>query len=179
MVLGNYWKAFKATALVDSLEDGNQYYANVNTGMIDINGQPAKSILYRCPYSRDPSQIILRNTRLKVFDSVRIGEGTGDIQNSDYSLFHDCTDRINSLSFTLNNSGQDYGFSTVATIHGRYSTLFAPQITITEVGFVKKFASDVAFSTTSDVMLVKMLLDEPITLNAGDPFNITVEWIES
>ena len=96
-----------------------------------------------------------------------------------HPIADDCTDRINGLSFTLNNSGQDYGFSTVATIHGRYSTLFAPQITITEVGFVKKFASDVAFSTTSDVMLVKMLLDEPITLNAGDPFNITVEWIES
>lgn len=181
MVLSNYWKAFKlctiATAPTNSFGDD----ANTDLGLVDINGNTEgnNEICYRTTYSSSAISKLVSNIHLRVFDEIRVGSGKGQIDVTDYGLFNDITNKISEPRFTVANSVMDDGISTVIVYSGINRT--NEPFTITEMGVCKTFYKvDVRdnYYPTSPIMLAKVQLEKPITVQPNQPFTFNCEWME-
>ena len=177
MVLSNYWKAFKICTVFDA--SNNSTISHSNFGLVDINGDLASSICYRIPYSISLTTLI-SNVHLRVFDSIRVGDGSGLVDITDYCLFNDITNKISDPHFTVANSVMDDGISTVIVYSGTNQT--NEPFTIREMGVCKTFYgfSQMTSSTipTNPIMLAKVQLEKPITVQPNQPFTFNCEWIE-
>ena len=174
MVLNNYWKAINILKSMSiSGASGDSF------GILDYTGS-AVSILKGYDAAKWPATKINVNLRDDNI-GVRLGSGTGTIAPTDYALFNDITSSISNLQVSSSCDATDNGYRQVLTISGTNNGESA--ITITEVGITKIFSSD--YSTTmgvvyytNPVMFAKILLDEPITVEANGAFSFTIEWLE-
>lgn len=178
MVLKNYYK------MLEWLDDYSCYASGGPEGkkdyhMVDINGNNVGQIIYSTlqSYFWASEKNIYSNTKLRKDLGVRIGKGEGDISINDYSLSDDCTADISSLNITdsygYNADNNDYEH--IYTITGTNNSQSA--ITITEIGLTKiLYGSSSSPYYTSPILIAKINLDEPISVDSGDGFIINVVW---
>lgn len=171
MLLDNYYKWRGAVQAYGHTSDGAK-----DVGLLNISGSSAP--------------IYFDNTQATAFNSyaldgnidVVLGRTAGTISGSDYAL----TDntilpliRIENTSYhyaTINNKLTRYLQSTFFNTSNYTST--ATDITIAQVGLVKTIVTDSGGSTTN-VLIYKKNLEQPITIKAGEIAVIPVEWSES
>jgi len=108
--------------------------------------------------------------------SVKLGEGITDPEAEDYTMETDITSYLISYNYNYTMGVTDTGHkSVVITVTGVNNNSSA--ITISELGIFKSFYD--YQGNTKNAMMVHELLDAPITLNYGQSFSLTFEWIES
>lgn len=171
MVLSNYWKALKLATIFNGY-DQPRY---IDLGLVKINGDRSESILYSNEYRYQ--SLIQYNTKIRQFNGVRVGIGTGQIQPSDYCLFNDITSDISNLEFEVMHSTLDNKFSSIINISGINNT--GSEITITELGITKTFIINTTGAQGAPIMLAKLLLNRPVTVPANGAFAFTIEWDEA
>lgn len=173
MVLRNYWIAF--SNLVCKYDDsiGNktssEYLYTIVGGTYQIliggNNDSQKADTFK------NAQLKTRNI------SFRFGSGTTAPSYTDYALETDITDSsISNISFTTDSSASSEGAKTTYIITGVNST--NSSITISEIGLCKNFYTLYNNLLSVPFMLVKEVLDTPITVAARDSFTLTFEWVE-
>lgn len=172
MVLSNYWKAFKLATIFNGYSSDYNY---VDLGLVKINGSRSENILYGIDYRYQ--SFIQWNARIRTFDGIRIGTGTGQVQPSDYCLFNDVTDSIGNLEFNVLHSTLDNKFSSIINVSGINNS--GSEITISELGITKKFIIDTTGAKGAPIMLAKLLLNRPVTVPANGAFAFTIEWDEA
>lgn len=171
MVLSNYWKALKLATIFDGYSSPKY----IDLGLVKINGDKSENILYSNGYRYQ--SFIQYNTKIRQFNGVRVGIGTGQIQPSDYCLFNDITSGIGNLEFEVIHSTLDNKFSSIINISGINNT--GSEIIITELGITKTFIIDTDGTQGAPIMLAKLLLNRPVTVPANGAFAFTIEWDEA
>ena len=171
MVLSNYWKALKLATIFNGY-DQPRY---VDLGLVKINGYRSENILYSNEYRYQ--SMVQYNAKIRQFNGVRVGIGTGQIQPSDYCLFNDITSGIGNLEFEVIHSTLDNKFSSIINISGINNT--GSERTITELGITKTFIINSDGTQGAPIMLAKLLLDRPVTVPANGAFAFTIEWDEA
>ena len=172
MVLRNYWIAF--SNLVCKYDDsiGNK---TSSENLYTIAGGSYQILIG----GNNDSQRIdtFKNAQLKTRNiSFQFGSGTTAPSYTDYALETDITNSISNISFTTDSSASSEGAKTTYIITGVNSS--NSSITISEIGLCKNFYT--SYNRLLDVpfMLVREVLDTPITVAAGDSFTLTFEWVE-
>ena len=171
MLLDNYYKWRGAIQAYGHTSDGVK-----DVGLLNISGSSAP--------------IYFDNTQATAFNSysfdgtinIAVGRTAGTISGSDYAL----TDntilpliRIDNTSYhyaTINNKLTRYLQSTFLNASSYTST--ATDITIAQVGIGKTIVTDSGGSTTN-ILIFKKNLEQPITIKAGEIAVIPIEWSES
>ena len=171
MLLDNYYKWRGAVQAYGHTSDGAK-----DVGLLNISGSSAP--------------IYFDNTQAAAFNSyaldgnidVVLGRTAGTISGSDYALTDDAIlplIRIEKASYyyaTINDKLTRYLQSTFLNMSNYSST--ATDITIAQVGLVKTIVTDSGGSTTN-VLIYKKNLEQPIIINAGEIAVIPIEWSES
>lgn len=170
MVLSNYWKALHI------LKDIWGSTGQIDYGMVGLDGEPY-GVIYVSRAGWDDYTGIYRNTRLRTDDiGIRIGKGTGEISASDYSLFDDCTASFSNLSVANSVIPSNDGYRQTIVASGVNNS--GADITITEAGITKSFFSG-GSNIKPPLLLTKKMLNTPLTVENGDSFTLTFEWLES
>lgn len=171
MLLDNYYKWRGAVQAYGHTSDGVK-----DVGLLNISGSSAP--------------IYFDNTQAAAFNSyaldgnikIVLGGTSGAISGSDYALTNDVTSSLMKLEktsyyyATINNKLTRYLQSMFFNSSNFYAT--ATDITVAQVGLVKTIVTDSGGSTTN-VLIYKKNLDEPIKIPAGEIAVIPVEWSES
>lgn len=115
--------------------------------------------------------------------SCLVGTGTTEVSESDYCLANDVTSSFVTTVSNFNAGVTDDGhFFVVATWNGTNNT--ANDITLTEIGLVKVFnmyhlanvaTSGIGNTGEYNILLARHILEEPVTIGAGNTGTITVK----
>ena len=168
MILNNYknWLAFISSNV---FVGNNQVY---EIGVKDLTG--ASATLYTQISSSSSST---PNYSLKNGLSARVGTGTTEPTLADVCLETDVTSSITNLNVTSSTQASSGVISTIITITGLNAT--ASSITLSEIGITKQMATGYnAGMQYKTVMLIRSLLDNPLTVPAGEGFTLTFKWDE-
>lgn len=171
MLLDNYYKWRGAVQAYGHTSDGVK-----DVGLLNISGSSAP--------------IYFDNTQAAAFNSyaldgnidIVLGDTAGAISGSDYALTNNAVlplirmDKTSYFYATKDDKLTRYLQSMFFNASNYMAT--ATDITIAQVGLVKTIVTDSGGSTTN-VLIYKKNLDEPITIPAGEIAVIPVEWSES
>lgn len=171
MLLDNYYKWRGAVQAYGHTSDGAK-----DVGLLNISGSSAP--------------IYFDNTQAAAFNSyaldgnidIVIGRTAGTISGSDYALTDDAIlplIRLEKTSYryaTINDKLTRYLQSMFLNVSNQ--TSIATDITIAQIGLVKTIVTGSGGSTTN-VLIYKKNLEQPITINAGEIAVIPIEWSES
>lgn len=109
-----------------------------------------------------------------------IGTGTTEPTINDYQLENDISSSFSNLAISSNvsnNVGETYAYERIITITGLNNT--SDDITISEIGLQKNMQyANSTNATNKKVLLVRHLLDTPITVAPNETFSITLIWRE-
>lgn len=173
MILNNYWnwKAF-----INKQRLSTSGYAGANIGVINTSGT-AISFLYSVNgngYISNYGNALL-NWTLKSGLSVVVGAGTIEPQGTDYTLESPIS--MSNISVTTDTSADGNTEKTVLTISGTNTTGNA--VIIKEIGITKTaYANNNSGGTAHAILLLRELLANPINLENGQSFSLTIDWIE-
>ena len=182
MILNNYWniKGFIAT---HAIVYGQVTPGGDDIGLKDLSGQTA-TFFYKIGsyYTYVNAQMIADASKnFTTFNeaSVRVGTGTTTATAADYCLETDVTSSISNFQYSINSAGTDGAVTLTITISGTNAT--GSDIDLSEIGIVRSVITSNNYATlySSSVMLVREVLDEPITVESGKGFSFTFEWVES
>lgn len=161
MILSNYWK-FK-----NSLDTQAQDNNTVMNGMVSITGEAAGIAL------GDNSCIV--NYKFDNALIYKFGTGSNEYSSDAYALANDITSSIGNVSVSFNSSGNDT-LSRIFSFSGTNTS--ESEITITEVGIVKRVGEYANMGKTNDILMAICQLTNPVTVPASGSFQIPVNWIE-
>lgn len=171
MILINYWKLLMNTQY--NCETTSDRY-----NLVALNGDVFSN--YRMVHPNDSTDdraaIYWHGIQPRTFDGFLIGTGTGTIKTSDYCLFYDITSRHENLRLVVNNSSESGRFNTTIVMSGNLRSGY-DAFNITEFGLYKDILC--TDYSTKRVLVAKVLLDEPIHMEANSPFRIVCDWIQS
>ena len=174
MVLDNYWQIKYASSQYSMWQPGGTGYF-VDTSIKTLTGVDITRV--QCSFSGYMNNIYnaLKMYALRSNLMVRLGTGSTEPTSSDYALENDITSGIGSLRVTTGVGG-DNGLVTNIVISGINTT--ESEIVIKELGIYinSAFTMD---GTSYDVLLVRELLDEPLSVPAGKGFTLTFRWVEA
>ena len=178
MILNNYWNLIAGMAGLTFVWI-NDVENLADIGLKDMDGSSLLINPHTTDSGRNSADIVANwNPRAKL--TAVIGSGGQDPTASDFDLGDDVTDHITNFSATVNTSSASGGISTVVTVTGINTTQGV--ITISEVGIVKEITTTTGNNYThikKNCLLVKHLLDTPKTVESGEGFTLTIEWLES
>ena len=124
--------------------------------------------------------------RISIFKhslSVRVGTGTTEVDEEDYCLDTDVTSSFSQIALSVQPSVSADGHQ-VVTISWTGTNTTSNNITIKEIGLVKSlpmFISNTIATSQLDsvsyenILIARHILEEPVTINAGDSGTITVK----
>ena len=124
--------------------------------------------------------------RLTIFKkalSMRVGTGTTEVDEEDYCLDTDVTSSFSQIALSVQPSVSADGHQ-VVTISWTGTNTTSNNITIKEIGLVKSlpmFISNTIATSQLDsvsyenILIARHILEEPVTINAGDSGTITVK----
>lgn len=164
MMLNNYWKIrsfFNKTYIAN---DSNTY----NIGLVDISGNSIGILR--------SSNMSPNNSCLRVGLKALLGIGDTAVSSNDYCLDNDVTASITNLQITVSDAADDAKEITIITITGVNNS--GSDINIKEIGLSKNIIYNYAYGYNSDVLLVRSVLNNPITILNGNSFTIPLEWTE-
>lgn len=169
MIVSNYWKYLNAI-LTKSPWDvtGDQ-----DIGLVALGGEAGWIDLGNDQY---------RGAVNRNFNIGTVVVGTGDTEPaaSDYCMANDCTSSISNLNYTINSSGTA-GLQRTITISGTNNT--SDTLVLKEVGYAKT-AQTYEWHTedhekTKNILMCRVLLNEPLEVAAGASFLINLAWNEA
>jgi len=169
MILTNYrnWQAY-ISYVPFALE--NQTH---EIGVKDLDG--ASAPLYKTGGTSNTS---FENYSLMQGLSARLGTGTTEPTASDVCLEEDITSSITNLNVTTNVQSSGSVISAVITITGQ--NLTSSEIVITELGIVRSMITGYGGGLIrKTVMLIRELLEQPLTVPSGEGFSLTFSWEEA
>ena len=175
MILNNYWEAFRLFIIERDVDGIQNQYTNHNlvnlagVSQLPINHYTWGYNQYYTPNANQNSD--LRKTEFEML----VGTGTTPVTPNDYRLANDITSNLSNTSLQSTSLIGDAGIKTVYSFTGTNNT--TSNITISEIGLVKKFLNSDT-SNGNKYLLVREVLDNPITVTAGTGFILTFEWNE-
>lgn len=173
MVLNNYyaWRTFCDNYTYVQYDERSP----ITTGIKDTTNTAITLNISGGSYASDVFPHLINYSLGNGF-SVKLGEGVTDPEAEDYTMEADITSYLVSYNCNHTMGVTDTGQkSVVITVTGINNNSNA--ITISELGIFKSFYD--YQGSTKNAMMVHELLDAPITLNYGQSFSLTFEWIES
>lgn len=178
MILKNYWEALRLY-VAEATED-NTSISYMNHGLKALAGTIASINHYTSTgttinTSYTPNALKNMDLRKTNFE-MRVGSGTAAPTATDYALGNDITSYFSNTSLQVDSISTTNGLQTTYIFSGTNST--SSDLTITEIGLAKKFLTTDHSTNGSVCLLTKNLLDNPITVAAGDNFTLTFEWVE-
>lgn len=171
MILSNYWKHVQFTLC----DVGSR--PTKNYGFVDVTGTEVGAIMITPSGTNYTDAYFYSKARLRNFENIILGDGTGTVQPTDYNLFHPNTDLWSSLSWNMSSAPDDNGFTSTIIISGQNHTGETNQIT--EFGLTKSFVTTSGQSSTSQILMVKVMLDEPVVVPNDGSFQIVADWMQS
>lgn len=174
MILRNYWIAFKYLTC-QTRKGSTNVNTNASDTVINVHGSYT-NLLYQTDGTGIYPNVLVDNNNLRTQNvSFMFGSGNTTPTYTDYTLDTDITSSISKISYTTNFASSSEGAKTTYVISGTNNT--NSSITISEIGLCKNFYQNTSLQTYA-VMLVREVLDTPITVAAGDSFVLTFEWVE-
>lgn len=170
MILKNYWRWLQATQRYPVDETNT-----IDVGLKNISGA-SQNIILGCPGSTVGASLQSLIAKNRCLDNVtfRIGTGTTEPTADDYALANDVTANISDLTVTKGWNATD-GYNRIYTVTGTNN--MASAITVTQLGVCLGITADSEY-TTNLVMMAVVVLEEPLTVAAGDTFTFSVNWAE-
>lgn len=148
---------------------GATYSGTANIGVKDLTGSAWDVMVWQ----GNQIQEKLRNASYLKNMGIILGTGDTAATAADYNLESDITSSL-SLSVSVSGNAADDGIHVVFSIGGTNGT--GAEVTIKEIGIIKAFYTSSSTSTIN-VLLNRTVLDEPITLAAGENFSKVYELI--
>lgn len=171
MILSNYWKHVQFTLC----DVGNVYTKDY--GFVDTSGSMVGAILVTPSGSNYSDRNFYPKARLRNFEDMILGDGTGIVQPTDYALFHPNTNQWSNVNWNMSSAPDDNGFTSIITITGQNHTGVTNRIT--EFGLTKSFINNSGSTATSQILMIKVMLDEPVVVPNGGSFQIVADWVQS
>ena len=106
--------------------------------------------------------------------SMRVGNGNTEPTLGDYRLDSDCNSWLTNIQTTVNTGYEDNVIKTVITMSAINTGV--NELVIKEVGVFKGIYE--SGLVNHDVLLVRELLEDPLTVPSGGAFSLTFAWEE-
>lgn len=171
MILSNYWKHVQFTLCDVGSVSAKDY------GFVDTSGSTVGAILVIPNGSNYSDANFYPKARLRNFENLILGDGTGIVQPTDYALFHPNTSQWSNVNWSMSSAPDDDGFISIITITGQNHTGTTNQIT--EFGLSKSFIASSGSSATPQILMIKVVLEEPVVVPNGGSFQIVADWVQS
>lgn len=171
MILSNYWKHVQF--LLCDL--GTTYTKDY--GLVDTSGSAVGAIMVTPSGTNYTDAYFYPKSRLRTFDNIVLGDGTGTVQATDYALFHPNTNQWSSVNWSMSSAPDDDGFTSIITITGQNHTGVTNRIT--EFGLTKSLVDSNGTSATPQILMVKVQLEEPVVVPNNGSFQIVADWVQS
>lgn len=161
MILANYWTWLNSIA------------NNITTSSVNActNTSGSTASWYMSINSGFPEGAY--NRQLIRYLSLTIGTGTTAVTASDYALDADALASFSNVTQSLQKTFSNTGFEIALTISGANNS--GADIAINEIGVLKGYSSS-GSGTAGNILLVREVLDSPITVADGETFSITYTW---
>lgn len=170
MVLNNF-KTWRSYTMSHNLLMGNVGTNFVNIGLVDISGNPGWKFALST-YMGGANVNWTFNS-----PSSYIGSGTTEPTDMDYSLETNETSKFSNVQRTTNISADGGSWKLVHTISG--VNVSESDVTISEIGLtIKLMVSNDVVGQSTEFMLVRALLEQPLAVPAGKGFTLTFKWVE-
>lgn len=173
MILNNYWE-LRRLQQTNYLHHGS--IDRLSTSMKDTGGNAAT--FYICDFN-DASNVqgVAKNWDLTSNTSFKVGSSDAEGSASDYTLTSEISSgvTISDVAWNISTSGGEIrkviSFNVACSANDGF--------TIKEVGICKEICTSLYGSLQyATVMLVRTILDSPVTLANGESATITIEWVE-
>lgn len=173
MILNNYWE-LRRVQQTEFLHHGS--IDTLATSMKNTSGNA--TTFYICDFN-DASNVqgVAKNWDLTSNTSFKVGSSDAEGSASDYTLTSEISSgvAISDISWNISMSGGEIrkviSFNVTCSANDGF--------TIKEVGICKEICTSLYGSLQyATVMLVRTILDSPVTLANGESATITIEWVE-
>lgn len=173
MILNNYWE-LRRVQQTEFLHHAS--IDKVTTTMKDTSGNA--TTFYTCDFN-DASNVngVAKNWDLISNTSFKVGSSDAEGSASDYTLTSEISSgvTISNIAWNISTSGGEIrkviSFNVACSANDGF--------TIKEVGICKDICTGLYGSLQyATVMLVRTILDNPVTLANGESATITIEWVE-
>ena len=171
MILSNYNKIKRGMFILT----GEERYIPTSEGVINTSGSATQI----CAETNSTSQWwkIQHNSSLRYSNYICVGSGATPVQRSDFNLSNDITSSLTSRNqsavTSIDEEGKFISRYTFSAVNGTGAS-----IVITEMGIYKPFYTNFNSDYSSNVLIARYVLSEPITVPNGKGFTLTVDWCE-
>lgn len=174
MILNNYWNLFAGISKITPTIRDNRVS---DFSLRDFNNDPVL-VTTAFYYSFGPADTMINNWNPRSWLSVRIGSGDTEPTVGDYKLATDITSSIADYNYELDTTSSGAKIKTLVIVSGTNNQSSA--ITIREIGVVKtvETADSGNSSQPKDILVVRYLLENPVTVQPYQGFDLTFEWVE-
>lgn len=169
MITNNYYK-LKAVVSANAIPPSTSQTFPAN--LTDISGSTGIGVYG----DANPAHATFNteNWALRRRLSMRVGNGNTEPTLGDYCLDSDCTSWLTNTQITVNTGYEDNVIKTVITMSAINTGV--NELVIREVGVFKGvYDLNVA---SHDILLVRELLEQPLTVPSGESFSLTFAWEE-
>lgn len=156
MILKNYWN------YLNGIQKGS-----IGDGIKTLSGGVF-------PFST--SEINVNNVSLSNKISIKLGSGEDEVEADDYSMDGDITSSLSSLTFSNTMTSDENGIRRVVTVSGANNT--SSSITVNQIGLVKHIDAS-GMGSGVDFLILKVKLNNPLTISSNTSLSITLEWTEA
>lgn len=172
MILNNYWawKTFDDQYLIAYNADDSL----IDVGIVATDGTSCP-VCYKTVNNTNLNILVTNNTWIQGGITTCVGNGDTAVTPMDYELKNDITSVFTNYKSTYNFSSDTQCNIMTCTISG-VNASGTTQI-INEFGIMKKITTNLM--TPKDVLLVRELLNTPITVPPQLGFSLTFQWISS
>ena len=168
MIVNNYYK-LKAVVCANIIPTTTKTFP---ANLTDISGKTDLGV-YGDANIAD-AMFSTENWALRMRLSMRVGNGNTEPTLGDYCLDSDCTSWLTNIQTTVNTGYEGNVIKTVITMSAINTGV--NELVIKEVGVFKGLYE--SGRVNHDVLLVRELLDDPLTVPSGDAFSLTFAWEE-
>lgn len=169
MIVNNYYK-LKSVVCANIIPPTTSQTFPAN--LTDING--ATGIGVYGDANTGHATFSTENWALRMRLSMRVGNGNTEPTLGDYCLDSDCNSWLTNIQTTVNTGYEDNVIKTVITMSAINTGV--NELVIKEVGVFKGVYE--SGLVNHDVLLVRELLDDPLTVPSGGAFSLTFAWEE-
>jgi hypothetical protein len=174
MILNNYWNW---KSYIEKNPMGNSGNTSTNIGLINTSGTSAQFGNGSANNGYMSTHIgLLYNWAIKRALSAVVGSSDTAVQATDYNLGNDITSSFSNVSVTTSTTADGNSEKTIVTVSGANSTGSA--IIIKEMGITAFAYSTQGTGSGNTVLLIRHVLDTPLTVANGQTFTLTLTWTE-
>jgi len=171
MILNNYWELRRVQQLY-KIEASEQY---INTTMKDINNGDTVTFCNGVSTSNGSVySFISQSFNLTSNVAIRLGDSTEEGSVTDYTLKSPISSGVTVSNINWNISTQNSSKRILS-----FNVTASTDININEVGITKSFPTTYSGSTMKEVLLVRVILANTVSLQSGESATITIEWDEA